>query len=43
MFKVEDLGAVVRVTMQRAPVNAISTEFIAGFMQVLDFLTTKKT
>ena len=42
MFKVEDLGAVVRVTMQRAPVNAISTEFIAGFMQVLDCLTTKK-
>ena len=41
MFKVEDLGAVVRVTMQRAPVNAISTEFIAGFMQVLDSLATK--
>ncbi len=41
MFKVEDLGAVVRVTMQRAPVNAISTEFIAGFMQVLDGLAAK--
>lgn len=41
MFKVEDLGAVVRVTMQRAPVNAISTEFIAGFMQVLDGLAGK--
>lgn len=42
MFKVEDLGAVVRVTMQRAPVNAISTEFVAGFMQVLDGLAAKK-
>lgn len=42
MFKVEELGAVVRVTMQRAPVNAISTEFIAGFMQVLDGLASKK-
>lgn len=42
MFKVEDLGAVVRVTLQRAPVNAISTEFIAGFMQVLDSLSAKK-
>ncbi|MDO8318292.1 enoyl-CoA hydratase/isomerase family protein [Rhodoferax sp.] len=41
MFKVEDLGAVVRVTMQRAPVNAISTEFVAGFMQVLDGLAAK--
>lgn len=43
MFKVEDLGAVVRVTMQRAPVNAISTEFVAGFMQVLDGLAANKT
>lgn len=42
MFKVEDLGAVVCVTMQRAPVNAISTEFVAGFMQVLDGLATRK-
>lgn len=42
MFKVEDLGAVVRITMQRAPVNAISTEFVAGFMQVLDGLAAKK-
>lgn len=42
MFKVEDLGAVVRITMQRAPVNAISTEFVAGFMQVLDDLASKK-
>lgn len=41
MFKVEDLGAVVRITMQRAPVNAISTEFVAGFMQVLDGLASK--
>jgi enoyl-CoA hydratase/carnithine racemase len=41
MFKVEDLGAVMRVTMQRTPVNAISTEFIAGFMQVLDSLAAK--
>ena len=42
MFKVEDLGAVVRITLQRAPVNAISTEFVAGFMQVLDGLASKK-
>lgn len=42
MFKVEDLGAVVRVTMQRAPVNALSTEFIASFMQVLDGLAVKQ-
>nr|WP_319564421.1 enoyl-CoA hydratase/isomerase family protein [uncultured Rhodoferax sp.] len=41
MFKVEDQGSVVRITLQRAPVNAISTEFIAGFMQVLDGLTDK--
>ena len=38
MFKVEELGKIVRVTMQRSPVNAISNEFIAGFMQVLDGL-----
>ncbi len=42
MFEVEDLGPVVLVTMQRAPVNAISAEFIAGFMQVLDGLADKK-
>jgi enoyl-CoA hydratase len=42
MFQIEDLGAVVRVTMQRAPVNAISTEFVAAFMQVLDSLSGKK-
>jgi enoyl-CoA hydratase len=42
MFKVEDLGAVVRITLQRAPVNALSTEFLAGFMQVLDGLASKK-
>lgn len=42
MFKVEDLGTIVRITMQRAPVNAISTEFVAGFMQVLDGLAGKK-
>ena len=42
MFKVEDLGSVVRVTMRRAPVNAISTEFVTGFMQVLDSLASNK-
>jgi enoyl-CoA hydratase len=42
MFKLEHLGAVVRVTMQRAPVNAISTEFVAGFMQLLDGLADQK-
>lgn len=42
MFKVDDLGAVVRITMQRAPVNALSTELIAGFMQVLDGLADKR-
>lgn len=42
MFNVEDLGAVVRITMQRPPVNALSTEFIAGFMQVLDDLSAKQ-
>ena len=42
MFKVEELGNIVRITMQRSPVNAISNEFIAGFMQVLDSLSSKK-
>ena len=42
MFKVEELGQVVCVTMQRAPVNAISNEFVAGFMQVLDGLAARK-
>lgn len=42
MFKVEELGQVVCVTMQRAPVNAISNEFVAGFMQVLDGLADRK-
>ncbi|MDD2926261.1 enoyl-CoA hydratase/isomerase family protein [Rhodoferax sp.] len=41
MFKVEDQGTVVRITLQRPPVNALSTEFIAGFMQVLDGLASK--
>ena len=36
MFKVENLGRVVRVTMQRAPVNALNNEFIAGLDRVLD-------
>ena len=36
MFNVETLGRVVRITMQRAPVNALSNEFIAGLDRVLD-------
>lgn len=42
MFKVEDQGRIVCVTMQRAPVNAISNEFVAGFHCVLDGLAGKK-
>lgn len=42
MFKVEDHGRIVRVTMQRAPVNAINNEWIAGFNRVLDGLAGKK-
>ena len=42
MFKVEELGPIVRITMQREPVNAISNEFVAGFMQVLDDLANKQ-
>ena len=42
MFKVEDLGRIVRVTMQRAPVNAISNEFVAGFNRVLDGIAGRK-
>jgi enoyl-CoA hydratase len=42
MFKVEDHGRIVRVTMQRAPVNAISNELVAGFHRVLDGLAGKK-
>ena len=38
MFKVEDLGRIVRVTMQRAPVNALNNEFIAGLGRILDDL-----
>ena len=41
MFNVEILGPVVRFTMQREPVNAISNAFVAGFMQVLDGLANK--
>ena len=41
MFKVEDLGRIVRVTMQRTPVNAINNEFVAGFNHVLDGIAGK--
>lgn len=36
MFKAEHRGRVVRLTMQREPVNAINNEWIAGFNRVLD-------
>lgn len=42
MFKVESQGCIVRVTMQRAPVNAINNEWVAGFNRVLDGLAGKK-
>lgn len=42
MFKVEDQGRIVRVTMQRAPVNAINNDFVAGFNRVLDGIAGKK-
>ena len=42
MFKVEDQGRIVRVTMQREPVNAINNEFVAGFNRVLDGIASKK-
>lgn len=42
MFKVEDLGRIVRVTMQRSPVNAINNTFVANFNRVLDDLADKK-
>ncbi|OWW19019.1 enoyl-CoA hydratase/isomerase family protein [Noviherbaspirillum denitrificans] len=42
MFNVEDLGRIVRVTMQRAPVNAINNDFVAGFNRVLDGIAEKK-
>lgn len=42
MFKVEDQGRIVRITMQRAPVNAISNEFVAGFSEALDSIAHKK-
>jgi enoyl-CoA hydratase len=42
MFKVEDLGRIVRITMQRAPVNAINNAWVAEFGRVLDGLAGKK-
>lgn len=42
MFKVEDQGRIVRVTMQRSPVNAINNEFVAAFHAVLDRIADKK-
>jgi len=42
MFQVEDHGRIVRITMQRAPVNALNNEFIAGLDRVLDGLEGRK-
>lgn len=42
MFKVEVRGNIVRLTMQRAPVNAINNEWINGFNRVLDGLAQIK-
>jgi enoyl-CoA hydratase len=42
MFKVEDQGRIVRVTMQRAPVNAINNAWVAGFNRVLDGIADNK-
>lgn len=42
MFAVEDFGSIVRVTMQREPVNAISNEWVAGFERLLDSLEKKE-
>ncbi len=41
MFKVEEFGGVVRVTMQRAPVNALNNAFIDAFGRILDELEAK--
>lgn len=38
MFDVEKIGKVVRITMRRAPVNALNREFVRQFMEVLDSL-----
>lgn len=42
MFNVEDQGRIVRVTMQRSPVNAINNDFVAGFNRVLDGIENRK-
>ncbi|MCC4113950.1 enoyl-CoA hydratase/isomerase family protein [Aromatoleum toluclasticum] len=36
MFSVETRGSVVRITMQRSPVNALNNEFVTAFDRVLD-------
>lgn len=41
MFKVEEFGGIVRVTMQRAPVNALNNAFIDAFGRILDELEAK--
>jgi enoyl-CoA hydratase len=42
MFNVEVQGRIVRVTMQRSPVNAINNAWVAGFNRVLDGIAGNK-
>lgn len=42
MFKVDYQGRIARLTMQRAPVNAINNEWVTGFNHVLDEITSQK-
>jgi len=41
MFVVEEIGKVVRITMRRAPVNALNLQFVRQFGEVLDSLEAK--
>lgn len=42
MFKVDYQGRVARLTMQRAPVNAINNEWVAAFNRALDEIAAQK-
>lgn len=41
MFKTETRGAILELTMARAPVNAVNREWIDGFGAILDDLAHK--
>lgn len=42
MFVVEEIGKAVRLTMSRAPVNALNRELVQKFNQILDSLEAKE-